>query len=93
VKPIRTSASGAISPDSPQCVDESTDEPATHRSDTHGWGRDDPLGSSGAHFYAWEEPMLFLASTSYTCKRFDAAAATEFTRDYLDAVEVVAKEF
>ena len=37
--------------------------------------------------------MLFFSVDIYACKRFDAAAATKFTRDYLDAVEVVAKEF
>ena len=68
-------------------------EPATHRSDTHGWAGWIHWESSGAHFYAWEEPMLFFSVDIYTCKRFDAAAATEFTRDYLDAVEIVAKEF
>ena len=68
-------------------------EPATHRSDTHGWAGWIHWESSGAHFYAWEEPMLFFSVDIYTCKRFDAAAATRFTRDYLDAVEIVAKEF
>ena len=68
-------------------------EPATHLSDTHGWAGWIHWENSGAHFYAWEEPMLFFSVDIYTCKRFDAAAATEFTRDYLDAVEVVAKEF
>lgn len=68
-------------------------EPATHRSDTHGWAGWIHWENSGAHFYAWEEPMLFFSVDIYTCKRFDAAAATKFTRDHLDAVEVVAKEF
>jgi S-adenosylmethionine decarboxylase len=68
-------------------------EPATHRSDTHGWAGWIHWESSGAHFYAWEEPMLFFSVDIYTCKRFDAAAVTEFTRDYFDTVEVVVKEF
>ena len=68
-------------------------KPATHRSDTHGWAGWIHWEDSGAHFYAWEEPMLFFSVDIYTCKRFDAAAATEFTRDCLDAVDVVAKEF
>jgi hypothetical protein len=36
---------------------------------------------------------LFFSVDIYTCKRFDAAAATKFTRDHLDALEVVAREF
>jgi hypothetical protein len=68
-------------------------EPATHRSETHGWAGWIHWESSGAHFYAWEEPMLFFSVDIYTCKQFDAVAATKFTRDSLDALEVVAKEF
>ena len=77
------------------CREPITDEriTATHLSDTHGWAGWIHWENSGAHFYAWEEPMLFFSVDIYTCKRFDAAAVTEFTRDYLDAVEVVAKEF
>jgi S-adenosylmethionine/arginine decarboxylase-like enzyme len=68
-------------------------EPATHRSDTHGWAGWIHWENSGAHFYAWEEPMLFFSVDIYTCKRFDAVAASDYTRDALDAVEIVAKEF
>jgi S-adenosylmethionine/arginine decarboxylase-like enzyme len=68
-------------------------EPATHRSDTHGWAGWIHWENSGAHFYAWEEPMLFFSVDIYTCKLFDAAAATRYTRDSLDALDVVAKEF
>jgi len=68
-------------------------EPTTHRSDTHGWAGWIHWEDSGAHFYAWEEPMLFFSVDIYTCKCFDAAAATKFTHDALDALETVAKEF
>lgn len=68
-------------------------EPATHRSDAHGWAGWIHWENSGAHFYAWEEPMLFFSVDIYTCKRFDAVAASQYTRDSLDAVEVVAKEY
>jgi hypothetical protein len=68
-------------------------EPATHRSDAHGWAGWIHWEDSGAHFYAWEEPMLFFSVDIYTCKRFDAVAASQFTRDYFDAIDVVAKEF
>ena len=67
--------------------------PVMHQSELYGWAGWIHWENSGAHFYAWEEPMLFFSVDIYTCKRFDAAAVTEFTRDYLDAVEVVAKEF
>jgi hypothetical protein len=68
-------------------------EPATHRSDTYGWAGWIHWENSGAHFYAWEEPMLFFSVDIYACKRFDAVAAAQFTRDSLDAVEVVARMF
>ena len=68
-------------------------EPATHRSDRHGWAGWIHWENSGAHFYAWEEPMLFFSVDIYTCKRFDAVAASQFTRDFFDAIDVVAKEF
>jgi hypothetical protein len=68
-------------------------EPTTHLSDTHGWAGWIHWENSGAHFYAWEEPMLFFSVDIYACKRFDAVAATKFTHDFLDAIEVVAKEF
>ena len=68
-------------------------EPATHRSETHGWAGWIHWENSGAHFYAWEEPMLFFSVDIYTCKSFNAVVATKFTSDFLDAVEVAAKEF
>jgi S-adenosylmethionine decarboxylase len=68
-------------------------EPATHRSDRYGWAGWIHWEDSGAHFYAWEEPMLFFSVDIYTCKPFDADAALKFTRDSLDAVEVVARGF
>jgi len=37
--------------------------------------------------------MLFFSVDIYTCKSFDAVVATKFTSDFLDAVEVAAKEF
>lgn len=68
-------------------------EPVTHRSDRHGWAGWIHWEESGAHFYAWEEPMVFFSVDIYACKPFDAVAAAQFTRDSLDALEVVARAF
>jgi S-adenosylmethionine decarboxylase len=68
-------------------------EPATHRSERHGWAGWIHWENSGAHFYAWEQPMLFFSVDIYACKPFDPVAAAQFTGDYLDALEVVAREF
>src|SRR3954471_3663567 len=67
-------------------------EPVTHRSDRFGWAGWVHWETSGAHFYAWEKPFVFFSVDIYTCKAFDAHRATEFTREYFDADEVVARE-
>lgn len=56
-----------------------------------GWDAFIPLIDSGIAAYFWAASR-FLAVTLYTCKRFDAAAAIEFTRDYFamgDRVETL----
>ena len=68
-------------------------EPVTHRSDRHGWAGWIHWENSGAHFYAWEVPMLFFSVDIYACKPFDAVAAAQFTHDSLEALEVVARAF
>jgi S-adenosylmethionine/arginine decarboxylase-like enzyme len=68
-------------------------EPVTHRSERFGWAGWVHWETSGAHFYAWDEPFVFFSVDIYTCKAFDAQRAVEFTRSYFDADEVVAKEF
>ena len=68
-------------------------EPVTHRSELYGWAGWIHWETSGAHFYAWEVPLLFFSVDIYTCKAFDATSAVRFTRDYFDAPEIVAKEF
>ena len=42
-------------------------EPVTHRSDKFGWAGWIHWETSGAHFYAWEEPRLFFSVDIYTC--------------------------
>jgi S-adenosylmethionine decarboxylase len=68
-------------------------EPVTHRSDTYGWAGWVHWETSGAHFYAWEQPNVFFSVDIYTCKAFDARRTVEFTRGFFDADEVVAREF
>ena len=68
-------------------------EPVTHRSDSFGWAGWVHWETSGAHFYTWENPQLFFSVDVYTCKAFDIEATVEFTKDFFDAPEVVAKAF
>ncbi|MGY1683422.1 S-adenosylmethionine decarboxylase [Geodermatophilus sp. SYSU D01176] len=68
-------------------------EPVTHRSDLYGWAGWIHWETSGAHFYAWEQPRLFFSVDMYTCKAFDVETAVSFTRRFLDAGTVVAKSF
>lgn len=68
-------------------------EPVTHCSDTYGWAGWIHWETSGAHFYAWDQPILFFSVDIYTCKAFDPVVATDFTKTYFNASRVVAKEF
>jgi S-adenosylmethionine decarboxylase len=68
-------------------------EPVTHRSDRFGWAGWIHWETSGAHFYAWEQPLLFFSVDIYTCKAFDVQAAVEFTREYFKADQVEYREF
>ena len=68
-------------------------EPVTHVSDLYGWAGWIHWETSGAHFYAWEQPRLFFSVDVYTCKAFDVDTAVCFTRDFLSADTVVAKSF
>ena len=66
--------------------------PVTHQSDRYGWAGWIHWETSGAHFYAWDEPLFFSVDV-YTCKPFDAAAAVRFTGSFFGATEIVFKEF
>jgi S-adenosylmethionine decarboxylase len=68
-------------------------EPVTHRSDQYGWAGWIHWETSGAHFYAWEEPQLFFSVDLYTCKAFDVDSAVSFTREFLGAGPLVARSF
>jgi hypothetical protein len=67
-------------------------DPVTHRSNRYGWAGWIHWETSGAHFYAWDEPFVFFSVDIYTCKAFDPYDAIAFTRAFLNADEVVAKE-
>jgi hypothetical protein len=68
-------------------------KPVTHRSDLYGWAGWIHWETSGAHFYAWEKPMLFFSVDVYTCKEFDPVAVEAFTKEYFNATTVSSKEF
>lgn len=67
--------------------------PVTHRSDRYGWAGWIHWETSGAHFYAWEDPILFFSVDIYTCKPFDPERATALTRDFFHASELATIEF
>lgn len=67
--------------------------PITHRSDKFGWSGWIHWETSGAHFYAWEKPMLFFSVDIYTCKKFKVEDAVRFTEHYFAATKVVYKSF
>ena len=68
-------------------------EPVTHRSDKFGWAGWVHWETSGSHFYAWEQPLLFFSVDIYTCKAFDPRRAVAFTEAFFAASTIVAKEF
>jgi len=67
-------------------------DPVTHRSDKFGWAGWIHWETSGAHFYAWEKPLLFFSVDIYTCKPFEAIQAIRFTSEYFKAAEITSKE-
>lgn len=68
-------------------------EPVTHRSDRFGWAGWIHWETSGAHFYAWEDPLLFFSVDIYTCKAFDASRAVELTDKYFESTDIEWREF
>lgn len=68
-------------------------EPVTHRSDLYGWAGWIHWEASGAHFYAWERPLLFFSVDVYSCKAFDVPVALEFTGRYFGATKLSSKSF
>lgn len=68
-------------------------DPVTHKSDRYGWAGWIHWETSGAHFYAWETPVLFFSVDIYTCKQFDAQTVVKFTKDFFDATRITAQDF
>lgn len=68
-------------------------DPITHRSDMYGEAAWIHWETSGAHFYAWEQPLLFFSVDIYTCKAFDVDKVIDFTNKFFDTSEIVYKEF
>ncbi len=68
-------------------------DPVTHRSDKFGWSGWIHWESSGAHFYAWEKPVLFFSVDIYTCKAFENEHAVAFTKDFFNASKLAHKAF
>ena len=64
----------------------------THRSDLYGWAGWIHWETSGAHFYAWEQPLLFFSVDIYTCKAFDPQVAIDYTKHYFKATQIVSRE-
>ena len=63
-------------------------DPVTHCSDKFGWAGWIHWETSGAHFYAWEKPILFFSVDIYTCKPFDPQKAADFTKKYFQSENV-----
>jgi hypothetical protein len=68
-------------------------KPVTHRSDRFGWAGWIHWETSGAHFYAWDRPVLFFSVDVYTCKQFDPTRVINFTREYFAAIAIASKSF
>jgi len=68
-------------------------EPVTHHSERYGWAGWIHWETSGAHFYAWEQPTLFFSVDIYACRRFEPGEVVEFTRQFFDPTDVVAFTF
>ena len=68
-------------------------EPITHRSDMYGEAAWIHWETSGAHFYAWEQPLLFFSVDIYTCKAFEVDKVLKFTKDFFECEELEFKEF
>lgn len=67
--------------------------PVTHRSERYGEAGWIHWEDSGAHFYAWDQPLLFFSVDIYTCKPFDARDAVDFTSAFFSTSEVEFAEF
>ena len=75
------------------CAMRTLTRPVTHRSERYGWAGWTHWETSGAHFYAWEQPLLFFSVDIYTCKAFDPDRVIDFTAEYFDTKNIVGRTF
>lgn len=68
-------------------------EPVTHSSPTYGWAGWTHWETSGAHFYAWDQPRLFFSVDVYTCKAFDNDDVVDFTRTFFGTSDITWKAY
>ena len=68
-------------------------KPVTHRSDKYGWAGWVHWETSGTHFYAWEQPILFFSVDIYTCKAFSITEAVNFTSQFFNAADLSYRAF
>jgi hypothetical protein len=68
-------------------------DPVTHRSDRYGWAGWVHWEASGVHVYAWKSPTLCFRVDIHAWKPFDWPGTVEFTADFFDATQIVAKAF
>ena len=68
-------------------------EPVTHQSPKYGWAGWIHWETSGAHFYAWDDPLLFFSVDIYTCKEFCFNKALDYTTTFFGATDTTYKAF
>jgi hypothetical protein len=67
-------------------------EPVTHKSPLYGWAGWVHWETSGAHIYAWDDP-LFISVDIYACKSFSNDAAVALTREHFACATIVSRKF
>jgi S-adenosylmethionine decarboxylase len=68
-------------------------EPETSFCGEFGWAGWIHWSTSGAHFYAWDQPQLFFSVDAYTCKAFDPGMVTAFTAEFFNAEVITCRSF
>ena len=66
-------------------------KPVTHKSPKYGWAGWVHWEDSGSHLYVWDDPFNFFSVDIYTCRKFSAKTATEFTKNFFGVNKIVYK--
>jgi hypothetical protein len=66
-------------------------EPVVHLSERYGWAGWVHWEASGAHFYAWNDPLFFSVDV-YACAAFDANKVINFTAQFFSVTDIVSRE-